>query len=586
MSRQTRSGQNGGGDTESEIDSENDNAIEGNHDNAMAPEPMTPTRLEKEMNRRIASLESMIKRQAKMLPPTTPYNDTLLGGQVGSLSTQRTDNSSTVDALGGIGPHLRTRVEGANPYADATLLASSTNLRKQVHELDAIYKQMDKCRERAEALGQEEAQLMFENEHGDANISSDADNVIIMRGLDSTPAPASAGYGEQNSSPQRGGDDLAQEESPEVKLQKIQSMLESVEKYSRTLKQRLRTYLEVTYGLHTTYKEEYQQQTTKIRFDVPEGLGAKPSIYAAQLFRVSLDKHISNYPIQNAPLIPFLYEALGRNSKRNTTDTLGRGETVSQTRWTPPCTTDVQFLESSPYKSFNQRYNRANRALYKVMSQQCNTKVRSFLGVRSNGSHGKCRCLTEGRVDDALSIVCSIVFFHESSSFCDLLILKQQCAGAYAFFGTQPVEQAIKNTRKVLDHAVVLDLKLPWQTISHIIGILIQKNPLFSSYLSPWMEPQDGADPDDCLPEILLFLSTVEHVQQKVKMSIMDVRKKSSLNVYYNNSNAGLFDMSSYGKTGPKRGVPAKRPGYRAQAPQNRPHSGGRGNPKRTSPKQ
>ena len=108
MSRQTRSGQNGGGDTESENDSENDNAIEGNHDNAMAPEPMTPTRLEKEMNRRIASLESMIKRQAKMLPPTTPYNDTLLGGQVGSLSTQRTDNSTTVDALGGIGPHLRT----------------------------------------------------------------------------------------------------------------------------------------------------------------------------------------------------------------------------------------------------------------------------------------------------------------------------------------------------------------------------------------------------------------------------------------------------------------------------------------------
>ena len=72
MSRQTRSGQNGGGDTESDNDSENDNAIGNNHDNVMAPEPMTPTRLEKEMNRRIASLESLIKKVSKDVASNYP----------------------------------------------------------------------------------------------------------------------------------------------------------------------------------------------------------------------------------------------------------------------------------------------------------------------------------------------------------------------------------------------------------------------------------------------------------------------------------------------------------------------------------
>ena len=541
MPRNTRSGQNGG-ETGSETgsDAENDNVI-------AHPEPMSSSQLEHEMMKRISSLESLIKRQA-IQPPQTPYNDTLLGGQIGSLSAQRTDNGRSADVFGGVGPHPRERDDTVTSSAEVTLLASSSALRKQVFELNEIYTQMDSCRERAETLGQQEAKLMFEQGNETEG------NATSMRSLDSTPVPSAADvlHGETVT------DDLTSVGSSQDKLKKVQGMLESVAKYNTTLRQRLRTYLEVTFGLHTTYKEEYQMHTTRVKIEIPEGLGAKPSIYAAQLFRVSLDKHVSNFPIQCAPLIPFLYESLGRNSKKNTEGSIGRGETVSQIRWTPPCTTDPKYLETSPFKSFNQRYNRANKLLYQVMSHQNYARTRTYLGLRSNGSHGKMRTLTHGRVDDAMSIICSIVFFHESSSFTDLLILKQQCAGAYALFATQPVEQAIKNARKMLDHAVVLDLKLPWQTISLTIGILIQKNPLFASYLSPWMEPREGSDPDDCLEQILLFLSTVEHVQQKIKMSITDVRKRSHLNVYYNNNNTGLFDMSNYGRE-TKKSIPQNR---------------------------
>ena len=234
---------------------------------------------------------------------------------------------------------------------------------------------MDSCRERAESLGQKEAKLMFEQ----GNETEGSTNVV--RSLDSTPAPSAGGVLHRETVT----DDLTSGEPPEIKLQKVQSMLESVAKYNTTLRQRLRTYLEVTFGLHTTYKEEYQMHTTRVKIEIPEGLGAKPSIYAAQLFRVSLDKHVSNFPIQCAPLIPFLYESLGRNSKKNTEGSIGRGETVSQIRWTPPCTTDPKYLETSPFKSFNQRYNRANKLLYQVMSHQNYARTRTYLGLRSNG---------------------------------------------------------------------------------------------------------------------------------------------------------------------------------------------------------
>lgn len=140
MPRNTRSGQNGG-ETGSETgsDAENDNVI-------AHPEPMSSSQLEHEMMKRISSLESLIKRQA-IQPPQTPYNDTLLGGQIGSLSAQRTDNGRSADVFGGVGPHPRERDDTVTSSAEVTLLASSSALRKQVFELNEIYTQMDSCRE-------------------------------------------------------------------------------------------------------------------------------------------------------------------------------------------------------------------------------------------------------------------------------------------------------------------------------------------------------------------------------------------------------------------------------------------------------
>ena len=504
--------------------------------------PDTPSKLEQQLTARIVMLEGMITggntNDIVKTPPThSPFSDSLIAGGVGSLSAQKTDNGKHPIAYGLGGTLLALQGGRHTPGGiDVELLACSNTLRAQIQELDQIFKEEDLCLAREQKLGLKESRLMFE-----ASTDTGITDGIVISG-DNTPAPLPrpSSSNPEPSQPEVDANDNVIVMTTQDELDAVQKMLESITKYKSTLRRRLKAFIQSNFGLRCTTKEEVSQHKTHVKFVIPPGVGNDPNIRNAKLFKVSLEQHITAFPVTNVALLPILNEILGKNNKIRDR---GGGEMVSQKRWSPPNLADPQYLIDSPYKSFNARFNAANKDLYLLMSHQQIAKVKSYHGIRSNGAHGLNKVITDGKENDACSIITSIIFYHESVGYSDLLLLKQQCVNAYTLFGTRPIAQAVKAMRTILDKAVTVDLKVPWVVISKIVSVLIQRSPIFAAYMTQWMEPHPDTDPDDCLQHVLLFTANVEHVGAKIKMSIMDHQEKTPMNVYQTDTR--MFDINN-----------------------------------------
>jgi len=112
-------------------------------------------------------------------------------------------------------------------------------------------------------------------------------------------------------------------------------------------------------------------------------------------------------------------------------------------------------------------------------------------------------------------------------------------------FGTMPLGTAIKTLRVLLNKALTLRLRVPWHLITEIASVLITRHPVFASSLSSWLEPSDSIDPEDALEHALVFISHIDHIGEKLRLSIADVKQKSQMNIYQTNSeNRNHFNIS------------------------------------------
>jgi hypothetical protein len=59
------------------------------------------------------------------------------------------------------------------------------------------------------------------------------------------------------------------------------------------------------------------------------------------------------------------------------------------------------------------------------------------------------------------------------------------------------------------------------------------------------LEPSDSIDPEDALEHVLVFISHIDHIGEKLRLSIADVKQKSQMNIYKTNDESkNHFDIN------------------------------------------
>ena len=208
------------------------------------------------------------------------------------------------------------------------------------------------------------------------------------------------------------------------------------------------------------------------------------------------------------------------------------------------------------------------------MSNENDPALRAYFGTRSNGGHQLNRVIIVGRPSDAISIITSAIYYHETFSYVDMQILKTKIVASYGMFGTMPLGTAIKTLRVLLNKALTLRLRVPWHLITEIAAVLITRNPVFASSLSSWLEPSDSIDPEDALEYVLVFISHIDHIGEKLRLSIADVKQKSQLNIYQtHNESKNHFDISKLESKQASKPRYSKSQGERYNKPRGRTQS-------------
>ena len=570
--RKTRSQRHGG--AEGTPEPETEQHVHGDDDG----QPSTPTAIEQRLTQRILALEAM-KGQGMVFThiPPTPFNQEVENGNIGSLSSQKADNtpaaSTVTGPYGGLSPSV---VPSATMgIASGTEIGASESMTKQIKAMNDIFMSIDLCHEQQNKLGLKESQAMFELAQGSSD--EESENSDESEQPDSTPHMGAAGHG--NSSGDESDSDEAarahktdyKESAARKKLLRIQGALRSLSKYRITLERKLRDYISEEFKLKCLVKEEKPQAETVVKFNLPSGIGSRPNMAMAKKFKDTIMKHLALYPITLSCLIPILYQTFGYNDGK-VIDTQ-----LTRKRWVPPNMHCKEYLENTPYKAFMRRFVRQNISLYTVMSNENDPALRAYFGTRSNGGHQVNRVVTVGRPSDAVSIITSAVYYHETFSYVDEQILKTKIVASYGMFGTMPLGTAIKTLRVLLNKALTLRLRIPWHLITEIASVLITRHPVFASSLSSWLEPSDSIDPEDALEHALIFISHIDHIGEKLRLSVADVKQKSQMNIYQtHNESRNHFDISKLESKQASKPRYSKSQGERYNKPRGRQQSNNR----------
>ena len=515
------------------------------HDGDVEP-PSTPTAIEQRLTQRILALEAM-KGQGVIYPhvTATPFNQEVGNGSIGNLSAQKAANTPVNQSItvpfGGMSPNTVPGI--ALGVHTGTEIDASEVLTKQIIAMNNIFEAIDLCHEQQNKLGLKESQAMFALAHDSSD--EEYDSADESGQADSTPQLGTQKHGESSDDEsdsdesKRGTKDKYIETSARKKLSKIQGALRSLSKYKITLERKLRDYISEEFKLKCLVKEERPQAETVVKFNLPSGIGSRPNMALAKKFKETIMQHLALYPVTLCCLIPVIYQTFGYNDGK-VIDTQ-----LTMKRWVPPNMHCKEYLQNTPYKAFMRRFVRQNTSLYTVMSNENDSALRAYFGTRSNGGHQVNRVITVGRPSDAISIITSAVYYHEAFSYVDLQILKTKIVASYGMFGTMPLGTAIKTLRVLLNKALTLRLRVPWHLITEIASVLITRHPVFASSLSSWLEPSDSIDPEDALEHALVFISHIDHIGEKLRLSIADVKQKSQMNIYQTNSeNRNHFDIS------------------------------------------
>ena len=299
------------------------------------------------------------------------------------------------------------------------------------------------------------------------------------------------------------------------KLSKIQSSMKGLREYKNTLDNQLSDYISKEFNIETPSKEDGLAKS-KLDIYLPSGTGAKPSLVAAHKLKNQMNLIFSRYTKQLGALIPLFQEITGANSN------MKESSQSIRHRWASPCFKMRIKDGNSTTPSYDTRVINQNQALFKILESQDYSSVHSFFGLRSIGTSGNDRIVTEGRVDDALSILGSCILFNESYGYTTREAVRSKISYARGLFRKGSVSYAIKQLRRLLERAAVMNLRIDYHSISQIASTLCARSSLYCVYLAKWVEaPESIEDEGDCLHLFNQFLMETDMVSQQ--LSLVDV---------------------------------------------------------------
>jgi hypothetical protein len=181
--------------------------------------------------------------------------------------------------------------------------------------LNKLFKRLAEAEQKEHELSEKESIVMF----------AVAANILAPHS-----APASPGdLGDATPAPeQRNGSDNAEDEdehlnisgspftmsSSNKEVRAVQSALAAMTRMKKSIQRQVRQYISHEYKLHVCEKEETSQMETKVKFQIPPGVGNKPSMKQGRTFRQAIERHMMTYPVTNCALTPILTEILGKNA--------------------------------------------------------------------------------------------------------------------------------------------------------------------------------------------------------------------------------------------------------------------------------
>ena len=167
-----------------------------------------------------------------------------------------------------------------------------------------------------------------------------------------------------------------------------------------------------------------------------------------------------------------------------------RGFADGAPRYVPPDSSlGATYIGQTKVPYFDKEFRKANEALFEILERAPGGYkiVRSYFGKRSYGSTVSNRTMVHGRDKDGLSILCSILVHHESTTFSTKQALRTKLGYSHGLFAKGSVPRAIASARTLIEQGHLYKIKLDYNVIATIAGTLCSRNGMFIHYLSKWM---------------------------------------------------------------------------------------------------
>ena len=300
------------------------------------------------------------------------------------------------------------------------------------------------------------------------------------------------------------------------KLEHVQSRLETLRNFRRSIDTRLKRFIETDLKIHTTDKITLLSKCD-LKVRIPTGIGSSPKLSQSHKFRQDLTGLFSQCAQQLVTVIPLYYELTGLND-----DSSDPGIETPSTRWVPPDINSKAYKDNSNTKYFDATFRAQNRELFVFLERTAYSNVHAYFGLRSAGSSSNSKVLCEGRVNDGLSIIASAIIFHESHTWFDVQALKTKIANSHGLFGQRDVTYAVKQMRYLLEQAHKMQVKVDYNVVSMLSATLISKHSMYAAYLTKYIDPPaDMVDTTDVLRNGILnsFLCEIEATNTRIRLS-------------------------------------------------------------------
>ena len=408
---------------------------------------------------------------------------------------------------GGAGGNFTPTPMGASRVPPPEPIRPEGAMARQILKLNELYLGFFKNRRIESKLAKLEAKLIHDLYLDDQDMVS-SDDGSEMSFSDCQPPS----YGTKAAQQGAGSQPARPWVPSRTTLETVQTNLKQTRKMKSTLQIEMTRFIIKEFNMSGTEKE-YKKSLALTKFTWPSGIVGVGNLEAAHQLRAELHKLFTVYCQTLATVLPMYDEMSG----------ITRGFADGQPRYVPPDSSlGATYIGSSRVPYFDKEFKKANEALFEVLEQAPGGYkiVRSYFGKRSYGSTVSNRTMVHGRDKDGLSILCSILVHHESTTFSTKQALRTKLGYSHGLFAKGSIPRAIATTRRLIEQGHLHKIKLDYNVIATIAGTLCSRNGMFIHYLSKWMEARPGISEHDALGVFDEFLCEIDQVNQKIAVII------------------------------------------------------------------